>query len=37
MEFKDLIKARRSVRHFNNKEVSDEEVLQIIEAGRICQ
>ena len=37
MEFKKLIRERRSCRHFNSEPISEEVLLEILESGRVCQ
>ena len=37
MEFNELIRKRHSVRKYNDKPVSEEQLNYILEAGRICQ
>lgn len=36
MEFTDVIKSRRSVRRFSDREVEDEKIKQILECGRLA-
>ena len=36
MEFKDVIKTRRSIRRYKNKPVPKEKIMEILEAGRIA-
>ena len=37
MEFNQLVRERRSCRHFNSNEISDEILYSILENGRLCQ
>ena len=37
MEFEDLIKQRHSIRKYTQKQVSDEQILKILEVGRLSQ
>ena len=37
MEFEKIIKNRRSIRKFNNKEVEDEKIMSLLECARLCQ
>jgi nitroreductase len=37
MEFEKVIKDRRSIRKFKNKEVEDEKIMSLLECARLCQ